>query len=235
MIKGCKNPYGLALQNQQAWIGQGENMQPYINYFSNHMQDYLGMVGQHLLLSFISVTLAVVIGVPFGILTTRSKKASRFITTVFSTLRIIPSLAILVLLIPVMGIGMKPALVALTVLAIPPVLINTALGFRQVEDFMVEVARAMGMDERTVFLKVKLPLAFPYIMTGIKTAASEIIASATLAAYIGSGGLGVLIYNGISMMKTEYLLIGGVSVAVLTIVCNLLLGSALKKVLRYRA
>ena len=85
MIKGCKNPYGLALQNQQAWIGQGENMQPYINYFSSHMQDYLGMVGQHLLLSFISVTLAVVIGVPFGILTTRSKKASRFITTVFST------------------------------------------------------------------------------------------------------------------------------------------------------
>ena len=87
----------------------------------------------------------------------------------------------------------------------------------------------------SVFLKVKLPLAFPYIMTGIKTAASEIIASATLAAYIGSGGLGVLIYNGISMMKTEYLLIGGVSVAVLTIVCNLLLGSAQKKVLRYRA
>lgn len=205
-------------------------MQPYIEYFSTHLQDYIRMLGQHILISVLAVFFAVLIGVPFGILTLRSRKAYHFVTTIFSTLRIIPSLAILVLLIPVMGIGMKPAMVALTVLAVPPVLINTALGFNQVEDFMVEVAEGMGMDRSMVFQKVKLPLAFPYFMTGIKTAASEIIASATLAAYIGSGGLGVLIYNGISLMKTEYLLIGGISVAFLTIGCNLLLGSIQKKV-----
>ncbi|MDC7288749.1 ABC transporter permease [Blautia schinkii] len=209
-------------------------MELYIEYFSNHMGDYLGMVGQHIRLSLLAVFLAVVIGVPFGILTTKSKGVYQFITTIFSTLRIIPSLAILVILIPVMGIGMKPALVALTVLAVPPILINTALGFHQVEDFMLEVAEGMGMPPRQIFRKVSFPLAFPYIMTGIKTAVSEIIASATLAAYIGSGGLGVLIYNGISLMKTEYLVIGGASVALLTVVFNLALGRLQGRFTRYR-
>lgn len=210
-------------------------MQSYIDYFSNHMGDYIGMVGQHIRLSLLAVVFAVLIGVPFGILTGRFRRLYQFITTIFSTLRIIPSLAILVILIPVMGIGMKPALVALTVLAVPPVLINTALGFHQVEDFMLEVAEGMGMPSRQIFYKVRVPLAFPYLMTGIKTAVSEIIASATLAAYIGSGGLGVLIYNGISLMKTEYLVIGGASVALLTIAFNLILGRLQARLTRYRS
>ena len=91
----------------------------------------------------------------------------------------------------------------------------------------------MGMSDRRIFWKVKVPMAVPYFMTGLKTAASEVIASATLAAYIGSGGLGVIIYNGISLMKTEYLLIGGVSVALLTLAANALLGWVQKKVCRW--
>lgn len=130
-----------------------------------------------------------------------------------------------------MGIGVKPALTALVVLAVPPVLIQTTLGFSKVPSFMMEVAAAMGMDEKRAFYQVQFPLAFPYIMGGIKMAASEVIASAALAAYIGSGGLGVLIYNGISLMKTEYLVIGGGSVAVLTLVCNLILGKIERKYL----
>lgn len=209
-------------------------MQPYIDYFTNHMGEYMGLLTQHVRLSMLAVFFAVIIGVPFGILTTRSERLYQFITTIFSTLRIIPSLAILVILIPIMGIGMKPALVALTVLAVPPILINTALGFRQVEPFMLEVAKGMGMASREIFLKVKAPLAFPYMMTGVKTAVSEIIASAALAAYIGSGGLGVLIYNGISLMKTEYLLIGGISVALLTAIFQFALGCLQRKITRYR-
>lgn len=208
---------------------KGSFMQPYVDYFSNHMGDYLGMVGQHIRLSLLAVACACLLGVPFGILAARSRRLYRLITTVFSTLRIIPSLAVLVILIPVMGIGMRPALVALTVLAVPPVLINTALGFHQVEPFMLEVAEGMGMAPGHIFIKVKAPLAFPYVMTGIKTAVSEVVASAALAAYIGSGGLGVLIYNGISLMKTEYLIIGGGSVALLTIAFSLGLGALQKR------
>ncbi len=206
-------------------------MQVYLDYFANNWQAYLQMLWQHIYISLIAVGIAAAVGIPCGIFCLRSARIKRWIVTFFSMLRIIPSLAILVILIPVMGIGVKPALVALTVLAIPPVLIQTTLGFVKVPDFLIEVAKGMGMDERRTFFQVQLPLAFPYIMGGIKMAACEVIASAALAAYIGSGGLGVLIYNGISMMKTEYLVIGGLSVAILTMVCNLLLGKAQKAVM----
>lgn len=208
-------------------------MQVYIDYFTNHWQDYLQLFWQHIYISLIAVTLAAAIGIPCGILCLRFPKIKQFVNTFFSALRIIPSLAILVILIPIMGIGVKPALTALVVLAVPPILIQTTLGFSQVPAFMIEVASAMGMDEKRVFYLVQFPLALPYIMGGIKMAASEVIASAALAAYIGSGGLGVIIYNGISLMKTEYLVIGGASAAALTLVCNFLLGKIEKKILKY--
>lgn len=196
----------------------------YVEYFTSRGNEYLEMLGQHLYLCTVTLLLAAVIGGVCGALTLASEHAYRLVTGAFQTLRIIPSLAVLVFLIPVMGVGTKPALVALTLLAIPPVLIQTSLGLRKVEPFLIESARAMGMSGRRIFWKVKIPMALPFFMTGIKTAASEVIASATLAAYIGSGGLGVIIYNGISMMKTEYLLIGGLSVAFLTLAANAGLG-----------
>lgn len=189
------------------------------------------MLWQHVYISFLAVAIAAAIGIPCGIWCLKQPNIKKFINTFFSTLRIIPSLAILVILIPIMGIGVKPALTALVVLAVPPILIQTTLGFSRVPSFMLEVAAAMGMDEKRTFYQVQLPLAFPYIMGGIKMAASEVIASAALAAYIGSGGLGVIIYNGISLMKTEYLVIGGGTVAILTLVCNLILGKIEKKLM----
>ncbi len=209
-------------------------MESYIDYFANNWQTYLLLVWQHIYISLIAVGIAVGVGIPLGILCLRFPRVKAFITTFVGALRIIPSLAILTILIPIMGIGLKPALVALTVLAIPPVLIQTVLGFAKVPEFMIEVAAAMGMDEKRTFYQVRFPLAMPYIMGGIKMAASEVMASAALAAYIGSGGLGVIIYNGISMMKTEYLVIGGFSVALLTLGCNLMLGKIENKLMKYR-
>ena len=209
-------------------------MASYIDYFANNWQTYLLLVWQHIYISLIAVGIAIGAGIPLGIFCLRFPKVKAFITTFFGALRIIPSLAILTILIPIMGIGLKPALVALTVLAIPPVLIQTVLGFAKVPEFMLEVAAAMGMDEKRAFYQVRFPLALPYIMGGIKMAASEVMASAALAAYIGSGGLGVIIYNGISMMKTEYLVIGGFSVALLTLGCNLMLGKIENRLMKYR-
>lgn len=218
---------------KQDFCGKGNFMQVYIDYFVNNWQTYFQMVWQHIYISLTAVGLAVAIGVPCGILCLSFPRVKKFIMTFFSTLRIVPSLAVLVILIPIMGIGMKPALTALTVLAVPPVLIQTTLGFAQVPAFMIETAKAVGMDEKRMFYQVQFPLAMPYIMGGIKMAASEVIASAALAAYIGSGGLGVLIYNGISLMKTEYLVIGAVSVAALTLLGQLLLGKVEKRFLKY--
>lgn len=199
-------------------------MNVYIEYFQNNWQQYLTYLGQHIYISLLAIAVASCIGIPLGILCEKNPKTRKILVGFFSTLRIIPSLAILVILIPFMGIGVKPALVALSVLAVPPVLIQTTLGFAEVPEFITEAATAMGMDEKMIFRKVSLPMALPHIIGGIKIASAEIIASAALAAYIGSGGLGVIIYNGIALMKKEYLIIGGGSVALLTILCTFVIG-----------
>ena len=192
-------------------------MQAYVEYFQTHGQEYLHMIWQHVYLSLLAVAIAAAIGIPCGILCLRVPKVKKILTTGFSALRIIPSLAVLVILIPIMGVGVKPALTALVILAIPPILIQTTLAFSQVPAFMLEVADAMGM---------------PGIISGIRMAMSEVIASATLAAYIGAGGLGILIFNGINLLKTEYLVIGGGTVAVITMLCSMGLGAIQKKLSR---
>ena len=147
-------------------------MESYIDYFVNNWQTYLLLVWQHIYISLIAVGIAAGAGIPLGIFCLRFPRLKTFITTFFGALRIIPSLAFLTSLIPVMGIGVKPARVALTVLAIPPGLIQTVLGFAKVPDFMIEVAAAMGMDEKRSFYQVQFPLAMPYIMGGIKISES---------------------------------------------------------------
>lgn len=198
-------------------------MQDVIAYFSTHGADYIQMVLEHLNVSILSLAAAILIAVPLGIACSRSPLLEKISVGVSGILRIIPSLAVLVVCVPILGTGALPAVVALTVLAIPPILINTALGFRSVPVDVLEAARGMGMDERSVFFKIKVPLAFPVSFAGIRTAASEVVASATLAAYIGAGGLGQIIFTGLGLMRTDLLVIGGASVAALSLLVGMLL------------
>lgn len=210
-------------------------MQSIFQYFQTNSDAYFRAVEEHVLVSVLSVLTAMLIGIPLGILSTRNKGTYGFITGIFNTLRIVPSLAILVLCIPVMGTGLKPAMTALVVLAVPPVLINTALAFKSIPGFMLETAAAMGMETRRIFFKVKIPLALPFILTGVKTATVEVIASATLAAYIGAGGLGTIIFTGLGLFRTDLLFIGGSSVAILSILAGTLLSRLERRLLRYRS
>jgi osmoprotectant transport system permease protein len=164
-----------------------------------------------------------VIGVPLGILSSRSQRFYNLSSGFFGFLRVIPSLAILFICIPIFGVGTLPAVIALTVLAISPIMINTAVGFRNISESVIETAVGMGMNKSRMFFKIKLPLALPLILNGIRTATVEVIASATLAAYIGAGGLGILIFTGLGLYRTDLLLIGGLSVAVLSLTADLLL------------
>lgn len=198
-------------------------MQDVIAYFSTHGADYIQMVLEHLNVSILSLAMAILIAVPLGIACSRFPLLEKVSVGVSGILRIIPSLAVLVVCVPILGTGVLPAVVALTVLAIPPILINTALGFRSVPADVLEAARGMGMDERLVFLKIKVPLAFPVSFAGIRTAASEVVASATLAAYIGAGGLGQIIFTGLGLMRTDLLVIGGASVAALSLLVGMFL------------
>ena len=206
-----------------------------LNYFQENSGRFWGMLAAHIRISLLALAIAALIGVPAGFLCVRWKKAQKTITGLFSTLRVIPSLAILLLMVPILGTGTGPAVVALVLLAVPPILMNTVTGLEGVPEFMLETAEGMGMDPTQVWTKVRFPLAMPMILTGIKTAAVEIVASATLASKIGAGGLGDIIFAGIGLFKTELLLIGGVSVALLSLLTGLVFAIVEKSTMKHRA
>lgn len=203
-------------------------------YFSNYSSQYFQSVLEHLEISLLSVLIAILIAVPLGIISTHNKFLQKLTQRFFGMLRIIPSLTILVIAIPLLGTGVKPAVLALAILAIPPILVNTMIGFQTLPASVLETAKGMGMSRRQTFFKVKFPLAFPVIFTGIRIAVVEVIASATLAAYIGAGGLGGIIITGLGLMKTEILFIGGVSVAILSLLCGEILNRIGNYITRYQ-
>lgn len=133
-------------------------------------------------------------------------------------------------MIPFIGTGLLPALIALIVLALPPLLINTILGFNEVSPLYKEVGAALGMDDQQLLRQIEIPLAMPYILNGVKLALIEIIASATLATYIGAGGLGALIFTGLGLFNMTYVFIGGVSVALLSLIAMLGFDYLIRKV-----
>lgn len=128
---------------------------------------------------------------------------------------------------------MAPAVTALMILAIPPILLNTIVGFRSVSAAMIEAGEGMGMNHRQVLWKIRIPLALPMILSGVRTALVEIVASATLAAKIGAGGLGEIIFTGLGLNRPELLLLGGFLVAVLSLGTGLLFDRLWKKALPY--
>ena len=127
------------------------------------------------------------------------------------------------MLIPLIGTGVFPSVVALTILAIPPILLNTAQAFLTLPASILEAATAMGMSRVMLFFDVKLPLAFPLMFAGIRTATVDVIASATIASYIGAGGLGDIIVTGLALLRSDLLIIGGGSVAMLSLLIGFLL------------
>lgn len=201
-------------------------MQSILDYFASDGAEWLQMVAEHLQVSALALAIAVLVAVPAGILCSRSALADRLATGIAGVFRIVPSLAVLIICVPYLGVGTLPAVVALTVLAIPPILINTAVAFRNVPAEMIEAARGLGMSPAQMFWRIQVPLAFPVAFSGIRTASIEVIASASLAAYIGAGGLGVLIYTGIGAMRNDLLWIGGLSVAALSLLASRLLAAA---------
>jgi osmoprotectant transport system permease protein len=225
----------LALVNAKAGFSLDSSLWEQItNYFTTDIGAYLLSVQEHIVISVLALAVSALIGIILGYLCTVQRKYEKWIISLFQVLRIVPSLAILFLLIPVMGTGFQPAMTALILLAIPPVLMNTVAGLEEVPDFMLETAYAVGMSNWQALWKVRLPLAAPLILTGVKTAAIEIVASATLAAKIGAGGLGSIIFTGLGLNRIDLLLIGGISVAVLSIAIGLVLDRSERWLFKYK-
>ncbi|RZK15277.1 MAG: ABC transporter permease subunit, partial [Pedobacter sp.] len=175
---------------------------------------------QHLGLTFISLLFAVLIGLPLGILIARKRKLSGSVLGFAGILQTIPSIALLGFMIPLLGIGAKPAIVALLIYALLPIIRNTYTGIVGVDSNVREAAKAMGMSTRQILFKVELPMAMPVILAGIRTATVINVGVATLASYIAAGGLGEFIFGGISLNNTNMILAGAIPAAVLAIVLD---------------
>jgi osmoprotectant transport system permease protein len=187
------------------------------NYFLEDQERFARLLTQHLVLSASALAIALLLCVPLGIWIAYRPRLAQGAINFFSTLRILPSLVILFLALPYLGLGFRPALIALTVLACPPILINTYTGIRSVEPATREAALGVGMSPWQALLRVELPLALPVILTGIRIATVEVIASATLAAFIAGGGLGDYILRGFALNEPPIMLVGAVAVALLAL------------------
>ncbi len=199
-------------------------------YALAHQAELWQAVGQHLRLVAVALGISVLLCVPLGMWTARSRWAAHTVINFFNALRVVPSLAVLFLAIPYFGLSFTSAAIALTLLALPPILINTDAAYRTIDSAIREAARGMGMTARQILWRVETPLALPVIVTGIRTATTEVIASATLAAFIGSGGLGLYVVRGFALYDIPILLVGAIPVALLTLFAELALG-ALHRVL----
>ena len=198
-------------------------MTNFFDVFSERKGQLLASLLEHIQISFIALFFAVVIAIPLGIYLTNKKKIAESIIGISAVLQTIPSLALLGLLIPLFGIGKVPAIIALVVYALLPILRNTFTGINEVDPSLKEAAMAMGMNKRKRLVKVELPLAMPVIMAGIRTAMVLIVGTATLAALIGAGGLGDIILLGIDRNNTALIILGAVPAAILALVFDFLL------------
>ena len=193
-------------------------------YLADHPAQFARALGVHVSLSFSALALASAIAVPGGMrLAHRPRSASAAINSA-NVGRTLPSLAVLALAMPVLGTGFLPSLVALTLIALPPVLINTIVGVREIDPDVIDAARGMGMSDRDVLLRIELPLAVPVIFAGLRTAAVQVVSGAVLATFIGGGGLGDFITSGIAMMALPLMLVGAIPVTLLSIGADALFG-----------
>lgn len=193
-------------------------------FIRDNQERFNSLLLAHIRISGIALLIAVALYVPLGVLLAQSARLGSSVAGVLSSVRVIPSLALVFIFVPWLGFGYRPALLALVLLAAPPLLINTLTGLRQVDPAVIDAAHGMGMTRLEVLMRVQVPLAVPLLLAGVRTAAVEIVASATLASMIGVRTLGQFIFTGISLLDPVYLLAGGIPIVLLVLAIEVVFG-----------
>jgi osmoprotectant transport system permease protein len=193
-------------------------------YIGDNYSFIFEKAGELISLAGTGVLLACLVGIPIGFLITNNKKTAKIVINIANIIQTIPSLALFAFAMPLFGIGSRPAIFALFLYALLPIIKNTLIGIRNVDPAIIEAARGMGMSKFQIMFKVEVPLAISVIMGGVRIATVTGIGIATIAALIGAGGLGQLIYQGISMMNFEMILAGAISSALLALLADFILG-----------
>lgn len=199
-----------------------------LEFLKLNYMDILNKTLEHLYISSMALVLGIIVAVPLGIILTRTKKISNIIIGLASLLQTIPSLALLAIMIPIFGVGKLPAIIALFIYSLLPILRNTYLGVVGVDENIVDAAKGMGMTKTQSILKVEVPLAAPVIMAGVRLSAVYVVAWATLASYIGAGGLGDLIFSGLNNYNPNLIIFGTIPVTALALIVDFLLSKVEK-------
>lgn len=178
---------------------------------------------EHLYISVVALLLAMIVAIPLGILLSKREKLSKISLTVAGILQTIPTLAILALMIPLFGVGKTTAIIALFIYVLLPILNNTIVGVQNIDSNVKEAGRSMGMTNFQLRKDVELPLALPMILSGIRLSSVYVISWAALASYVGAGGLGDLIFNGLALYEPMMIIVGTILVTVLALIVDLIL------------
>lgn len=191
-----------------------------IEFIVNNASDLFSKTLEHLYISIIALVLAIVIAVPVGILLTRTKRLAKVSLTIASILQTIPTLAVLALMIPLFGVGKVPAVIALFFYVLLPILNNTVIGVESIDKNVREAGKSMGMTAYQLMKDVEFPLALPMILSGIRLSSVYVISWATLASFIGAGGLGDYIFNGLNLYDENMIITATILITALALLVD---------------
>ena len=194
----------------------------------HNRKEFDAALGEHLVLCGISMLLAIGIGLPVSIAISARERLALVVVNLISALRTVPSLAILAIMLPLLGIGRWPSVMALTILALPPIVINALAGLKGVDPDLLDAATGVGMRRAQVLWRVQMPLAASAMFAGVRTSLIQVLAGAALAPFIGGGGLGDFITTGIGLRDMTRLLAGAIPIALLALVSELVMAGAEK-------
>ncbi|MCH1586064.1 ABC transporter permease [Staphylococcus epidermidis] len=191
------------------------------------LQEYgsqlLSKAVEHFYISMFALLLAIVVAVPLGILLSKTQRTANVVLTVVGVLQTIPTLAVLAIMIPIFGVGKTPAIVALFIYVLLPILNNTVLGVKNIDKNVIQAGQSMGMTKFQLMKDVEMPLALPLIISGIRLSSVYVISWATLASYVGAGGLGDLVFNGLNLYQPPMIISAAIVVTLLALVIDFIL------------
>lgn len=201
----------------------------FFTYFAGSWMQLLEMTYQHILMVFFGIVLALIVGIPLGILCTRSKRMESIILAIANVIQVIPSLALLAVLMIIFGLGFKTVVIGLFLYSLLPIIRNTYVGLNEVDKSSIEAGKGMGMTRLQLLFKVKFPLSLSFILAGLRIAVVIAVGVATLAPFIGGEGLGREIISGINVRDSHKIYAGALVAAFLAVVIDYLLGKAQKR------
>lgn len=196
----------------------------FFEYVSNNYMEIFSLFVEHIKLTAIAVLLAIAIGVPVGILISYVKKASKPVLSITNIIQAIPSMALLGFMIPLLGIGETPSIVVVILYSLLPIIKNTYIGINNINPSIIESAKGIGLKQYQILGKIQIPLALPVIMAGVRIASVTAVGLMTIAAYIGAGGLGKLVFAGIRTVNNAQILAGAIPACILALLVDAILG-----------